>query len=425
MKSLHEQSPSRVLPLATAPAWQLFLAAGVSRLLIVAYMLLCSTAGENYDRSDDYYGTALMSSTSTAGEAWKFAVSAEKAFKSLNHWDSVHYWSIAAHGFRFAPQRAFFPLYPLVVLRAARAAGTGLHLSNAGFSLFCYVFACAVNVLCFSGAAVLLRTLTLESSSKDRGPLFVSRVMILFLLGPAAVFSVATYTESLFTFLTMASGLLFARGQISAGSLVAAAAATTRPNGILLVCPVIFAAAKSTRKKEKSFALALLVCLVQCALIASPYVLVNYVSCLAHPEVVPEPSGLGFLRFYQTIQEQHWNVGPFRYYTPRKLPNFIIGLPLPCFVCLGILRRKVPLRHKIEDPWLVMFLVSTVLCCVALHVETINRLLMSNPAVYWYLAPVLENSSRAQARLRWLLVAFLCCWIVIGGGLFSKHLPWT
>jgi phosphatidylinositol glycan class V len=319
----------------------------------------------------------------------------------------------------------------------------GLELSGAGFALGCYILSLVFNVACFGAAAVLLRTLTRETASgwnrgRGTGGLFVSRVMFVFIFAPAGVFTVATYSESLFTALVMGAAVLFRRRRWLLGSLVGMAAAATRSNGTLLVIPIILGhlwqkekghrtANESHDHRRTSHRLSWLLPSVRaaacCLLILAPFLTVNFISCYAHPGIVSDCSGVGFLSFYHTIQETFWNVGLFRYYTLRKLPNFVVGLPLPVFLLVSVYRQRLPLTRVLREPFTVTLAVSSGLCCLALHVETTNRLLLANPAVYWHLAHLLDR--RTPYRIRYALVWFLCAWTVIGGAMFAKHLPWT
>ena len=510
------------------PWWRLFLIALISRCILVAYLLMCAVIGSPYDASERYYPELMAGSACSSTQAYCGALAArspctssaaseesstsvvsslEHSFRSLNHWDGVHYWSIASCGYQFAPQRAFFPLFPIGILGSIRRlASWWLVLNNncgscseacssqhdvALFSLLCYAAVCVFNMFCFSCAAVTLRYLTKQML---RNPVarrvfgfpssdmpnqiredFIRRVLLIFFLSPASLFTVVTYTESLFTVLSMVAAVLFNDGHWWLGAVIAATAASARSNGLLLVIPLFFDAAVKLQAlfaaiRSSSWHLQVYLHLItsllsralQCLVIAAPYGIVNYWSCMAthqhsfHDGSTPSfrhrdddgdaCGGLGFLGFYADVQERYWNVGWLRYYTLRKSPNFLIAFPLPFFVIVGIVlarRRRTSqaeeaqlekTKSRFEDrfffylsnPWSLMLVISIGLCSVMLHVETINRLLLPNPALYWWTAPILMRKSQANfSQISTAFVVFLVSWTVIGGALFANHLPWT
>ena len=145
----------------------------------------------------------------------------------LARWDSGWYWVVAERGYEWADDgqahdTAFFPLYPLLMRWTARA--TGIPSVRAG----------EVLSIIFTLAAVLL----LADLARREGfpPGWTVAAILLF---PTAFFLVACYTEGLFLLTTVGALRALRRGRAAEAALWGAAAGFCRPNGILLVVPVI------------------------------------------------------------------------------------------------------------------------------------------------------------------------------------------
>ena len=137
--------------------------------------------------------------------------------------DAFSYERIAVHGYGHDPTAAFMPVFPLlehaagVVLGGAWIAG-GLLVSSIALAV----------------ALVLLDRLV----GADVDPATARRTVLLVAIAPWALFLVAPFTES--TFLALSVGAFLAarrRRHVAAGGL-AALAALTRPQGVLLMVPL-------------------------------------------------------------------------------------------------------------------------------------------------------------------------------------------
>ncbi len=140
----------------------------------------------------------------------------------MSEWDGPHYIEIAQHGYLpHSGLTAFFPLYPLLV------------------HLFIYIFrsplisALIVSWTALTGAIyfylkILKQLLGLNISTRIRG-------LLLFLFFPTGVFLAATYTESLFAFLSLGA-IYFAinRSYIWAGIFTGLDTAC-HPNGVFII----------------------------------------------------------------------------------------------------------------------------------------------------------------------------------------------
>jgi Mannosyltransferase (PIG-V) len=146
---------------------------------------------------------------------------------ALEAWDGVWYRLIAIHGYLLVPGRqsdpAFFPLYPLLL---KIVAATGMPLAAAGLLLS--------NVL-FLGALLAFDALTRELYGRQ----FARRATLILAVFPITYVCSMIYPESLVLFAFALTGLFAARGRWGLCALAAATAALARPEGVLLVLPIL------------------------------------------------------------------------------------------------------------------------------------------------------------------------------------------
>ena len=147
------------------------------------------------------------------------------------HWDAFAYVNIAAHGYIYLPDTAFFPFWPLM-------EHFGGLLLGGFFPDSYYVAGVLLANICFYFALVLLYCLLAE----DFEPTLARRALFYFALAPYALFFFAGYTESLFVLLSVGFFLLLRRGRPLdwwLAGLLGFVAALTRSSGIILVIPYL------------------------------------------------------------------------------------------------------------------------------------------------------------------------------------------
>src|SRR5260221_5028273 len=118
------------------------------------------------------------------------------------HWDAFAYVNIAAHGYTYIPDTAFFPFWPLM-------EHFGGLLLGGFFPDSYYVAGVLLPHICFYFALILLYCLLAE----DFEPTLARRALFYFALAPYALFFFAGYTESLFMLLSVGFFLLLRRGR--------------------------------------------------------------------------------------------------------------------------------------------------------------------------------------------------------------------
>lgn len=161
-------------------------------------------------------------------------------FGAFYRWDSVHYVSIAAHGYPLNQPdlTAFFPGYPLVVRAASDVTFGSAGLVQAGT---------IVSWLAFAAAAVLLYHVVAHRFGSRAAALGTA----LFCWYPTSLFFMSPYSESLFALEIIAVVALLDRRQFLAAAAVAAAASATSPESLALTAGLVLAAALDRRAMWK------------------------------------------------------------------------------------------------------------------------------------------------------------------------------
>src|SRR5829696_5822297 len=135
-------------------------------------------------------------------------------------WDAGHYLRIAEFGYQsqYELDRAFFPLYPILI-KAANFVLPGGYL----------LAALAVSNLAAYGALLMLHRLT----AHEMGAATADRTIYYLVAFPTAFFLVAPYNHSLFLLAATSSLYAMRTGQWWLAGAIAAAASGTRSVGVL------------------------------------------------------------------------------------------------------------------------------------------------------------------------------------------------
>jgi GPI mannosyltransferase 2 len=213
--------------------------------------------------------------------------------------------------------------------------------------------------------------------------------------------------------------------------------------------------------------------LVLCSIICHNYVAVQRY-CEGNDDVIPQWCQQGtWFNLYGHVQRVHWDVGPFRYYQPKQIPNFLLAGPVLSISLLAIVgwirsswqrRQTQRAGHKTTTTgwsivdWAIHALAdfalppptsppgavlaandelcggakvlghyavlaaSTLIVLVVAHVQIGTRLILSTcPAIYWYMAAMVSRQTRTSD---WILVWCLS-YHILGLVMHPNWLPWT
>lgn len=154
--------------------------------------------------------------------------------KLWNHWDALHYQSIAGPGYgavNFETNYAFFPGFPMVM---RLVAFTGVDLTVAGL---------IVALLAGLAAAVALARLTQDVGGRPE------LGVLAWALAPAAVYLAAPFSEALFCAFAFWAWVMVRRGAWVWASVLAMLASCTRVNGLFLAVAIVVAFLTSSQRR--------------------------------------------------------------------------------------------------------------------------------------------------------------------------------
>lgn len=140
----------------------------------------------------------------------------------MGRWDSVWYLRIAQHGYASPASAAFYPLYPLLIRAGSTLLGPPLVVGS------------LISLAAATIALVLVHRLSRLDMNESQSRLTV----LLIAFFPTALFLSAVYSESLFLALSVGSVYAARRDRWAWAGTLGAAAAATRPEGVLLVVPL-------------------------------------------------------------------------------------------------------------------------------------------------------------------------------------------
>lgn len=385
----------------------------------------------------------------------------DKLLGGMKRWDAQYFIHIAQFGYTYENCLAFFPLFPLLVRYFAYGLnsvfGTVLN-----FHSNLLISATILNIIFFIKSADVLHRLSLRIL---RSECRAYKSVILYCVNPASIFFSAPYSESLFAWMsfytmfkcTESETLRFANIDIMSG-IPAGFSMITRSNGSVNLGFIFYATFKNVIERTipeiiykyrtlkhkiilPFLLLPLLTTLVSVFLTVTiallPFLLVqtyNYLKYCVHNEhnlpeflsnteyVLPGSAESPWCNSsiplsYSYIQSHYWDVGFFKYYKLKQIPNFILAAPVIVLVmyhCLSYVicnirlcfrlglrsniigySNKMPYRPKqyskcfgANDPivfvYIVHMLFLCVFCIMFVHIQVTTRLLASaSPILYW------------------------------------------
>lgn len=297
----------------------------------------------------------------------------------FHKWDAVYFHFISLNGYIYENTLAFFPLYPLVVSI----------LSKTGY-LFSYFWSPWVhNILVgvlFSSTCHIFGTLQMYKLSKlmQMGEQIAITSAVLFAINPASVFFSTLYSEAFYSFLLLSALVYLAEGRHVIACFLLSLTTACRSNGIVncgfacyvhLVLLMKEISDLRTQQISKCWYLMritetifyrIFVFIVIIGASIFPYVIFQNYAGYLYCTTEPKPSSLNFLfpsypsqeladyaaelrvltpytvnatvhaewcsgvpwTSYSLLQRQFWNVGAFRYFQLKQIPNFILAAPV-------------------------------------------------------------------------------------------------
>jgi hypothetical protein len=176
-----------------------------------------------------------------AAASARYTQEAGKSLSFMANWDGPDYLTIAQHGYTFAGQASFFPLYPLAVHVIDLIIGSPL------YSGLLVAWASLVGAVCFYLKII-------KQLFKITDNLEALRGALLFVLFPTGVFLLATYTESLFAFLALGALYYALEKRYLPAALFAMLSTATHVNGLFVLVLVALVLWEQKEKLTKILA---------------------------------------------------------------------------------------------------------------------------------------------------------------------------
>lgn len=411
-------------------------------------------------------------------------------------WDGQYFMHIAYYGYTYENTIAFFPFYPALTRLISSTLLTvlpffGLH------SMLLLVFI-SLNVLFFILSAICLYELSRQLFSTD----FAYKSTLLFCMNPASIFFVSPYTEcvfSYFTFKCILNSIVLYRKLDKHLSIEAkditmiwpfALSAITRSNGTLNIGFLLYTVAClylkhfPSREKMQFHVKFILMTTIFILVSLFPFLLYQifcfYQFCTNFDnnystEIVSYASENDFVvagtflkhnqswchhkypLAYSYVQNRYWDVGLFKYYQVKQIPNFLLAFPILLIVFINsilYLKRNVKKNlhwifsfnhlsaikrnNNIYHPVLVVFIVHalflSVFCLGFIHIQVSTRMLASaTPTFYWFCANYVKKMHLSTDIFRIsnclfvekFIKLYYMSYFVVGTVMFCNFLPWT
>jgi phosphatidylinositol glycan class V len=404
---------------------------------------------------------------------------------------------------------AFFPMYSNLTTFSALILSQilPLMLLPPTFEALVALSGFLINLLSSVIATVSLYELTLQmvdhSTTKhhQRHQIATASCLVYGIWNPANIFFVSNYSETMFSACTLLGHALFSKVQKGGNQLLSVAAIAvwmigsyTRSNGSLQSLWLLqYALARCCNviRWKGNFQATLhtiILALVATMLVAFPlhyhdiqgyqrHCSTLYISTMSQrPQWCldddDDESMWNIFSLYGYTQRKHWNVGLFRYYELKQIPNFLLAAPILVISAKGVFewihyslvvdfgRGKLPSSprllvidwpihalaqsvgdgshekqnqmpieaHLVHNPLLlghyaILAIVTTVGMILA-HVQISTRMICSSsPAVIWYLTYCTIQDK--DGRIRYGIIFYSSLYIVLGVILHVNLLPWT
>ncbi|KAK1929203.1 GPI mannosyltransferase 2 [Phytophthora citrophthora] len=148
---------------------------------------------------------------------------------------------------------------------------------------------------------------------------------------------------------------------------------------------------------------------------------------------------------YTFIQSEYWNVGLFRYYEWKQVPNFLLATPILALSLHALqgyfqgntIPGKVSLpqgrgwRGTALTPYYLHWLFLVVNAFLVVHIQVTTRLLCACPPLFWHPAALICDSTvkrkapQALTHYGRLVLSYFLLFTVLGSVLFPSFYPWT
>ncbi|KAK3594081.1 hypothetical protein CHS0354_040849 [Potamilus streckersoni] len=387
----------------------------------------------------------------------------------LKRWDGIYFLHIAEHGYSYENCLAFFPLFPWFVWAVSNSVLYPLQfLLN--YATVILLGAVLINYYLFIKSAILLFRLGMKVTENDT---ISYKAALLFCINPASIFMSAPYSETLYLYLSLEGMLSVEITQNVFGSILFGLGSATRSNGLLntgyILCQYLKTMPSQLYETFKGMMFSFTTLLLSFCVIISKYIIPKliilglstmpfwlyqfysyHLFCTARDFTQISKSVQDYGRkmgyklvgdglsswcnesvplAYSYIQKYHWNLGLFRYYEVKQIPNFVLALPVTV-LCLSMvisfyrynddvlqtfgLKLKYSIKNRMNEkdkeiykfqgyklfPYIIHTLTLMIFGWLFIHTQVLTRLLFSScPVLYWYCAHLITQRAMSQPKV--------------------------
>ena len=470
------------------PLKRLLILAVCWRILLTAFQVVVNICFEDFDTSASIdtktfgavqhpYGhgnnVSVMKKT-RATNNWISLI-----FDGMNKWDSIYVVYITEHGYVYEQMMAFYPGFPYIVSTLSFLFSSENDHDNSN-ALTIKIFSYILNFIYFVFAICYLYKLTLKLSKNMK---FSEISTLLFIINPATIFMMSSYTEAQFVFLQFGMLYYLEQKHFFIATIFIALSMLTRSNGIVnvafllyfslkvmmidnlkyitkersVVIMVTFDSLSSLLRRTKFKLLNLFVSVVISMLPFCCYQIYLYnLYCTKLHKLTSKDHWCHWrIPFsYSYIQHNYWNVGLFRYYEFKQIPNFILASPVVYIIftavrdfCLYTDKESILAAFGLTDEckkdvtesnqcfipherllvYLIHALFLTLSGLFAFHVQILTRMVCSStPIFYWTCASITLNQLKTSKNVKYNFVSvFFLSYVFLGILLHSNFYPWT
>jgi GPI mannosyltransferase 2 len=351
-----------------------------------------------------------------------------RALGSLGNWDAIHFEHVSQHGYSTEREGAFFPLVPYTI-----ASMSSLFSRND--------WLCQHASFLLSGAILSFSSFIIATAAMYHLSLHVlgnrhmsSIATLAFVFTPANIFASAIYSESIFAALSFSFMLGLAKGYTNpmltlASVPLALMCSAARSNAILLSVLCVYYVLQHSRRRYWLHCIPYICCIVALLLpnMLHQYRIWTMVCDSSEAHTRQFCSSAMFVPFtYSEIQRVYWNVGLFRFYEARQIPNMFLAAPtlfLAASVARTLVMKSWLHMPKSAWPFQLYATLQLIVATTILHMHVTTRFMMSSPALYWVLAVAASVQNRSKCVGHWFTMSVL--YIGAGTVLFSLFYPWT
>ncbi|KAJ4266305.1 ER membrane glycoprotein subunit of the GPI transamidase complex-like protein [Fusarium torreyae] len=363
----------------------------------------------------------------------------------LTRWDGLYFMHDAANGKVYEQEWAFGIGLPAAV----RSVG-----SLGGLQVWEPLVAIAISHISHLIAVLALYQLTIVICN-DRKLAYLTAVV--HILSPAGLFLSAPYAESAFSCLSFVGNLLFAislrsspdslkrNAAVIAAGISYGVSCTLRSNGlfggVLFAVEVVTGLLALLDGFTFYKLLRLIAPIIGGLLVAVGFVAPQVLAWMRYCNGYNGQDIEGELRpwcrsripsIYTFVQEEYWDVGFLKYWTPNQIPLFLLAAPMLTLLIKSgteLVREPTRCLRTITDEQCRLFVqtlaaVQTLLAVLAItnyHVQIISRLSSGYPVWYWWVASCLVDKQRQG--LGYGVIMFITMYAAVQGGLFASFLP--